>query len=121
MAARDVDNNCENVNYSFVTATISARFVQNQFVPYKTSGSSVFLAMHKLRAVTVIEYVWQKGAGVHGHQWFRENSHVCRKDHCSFHFLLKITIYVDDFQKNKLLETEYDVAAVLQNNPKISL
>ena len=45
------------------------------------------------------------------------------KDHCSFHFLLKITytLYVDDFQKNKLLEIECDIAAVLRNNPMISL
>ena len=56
MAAGDVDNNCESVNYSFGTATISARFGDNQFVPYKTSGSSVFLATHKLRVVTVAKY-----------------------------------------------------------------
>ena len=43
------------------------------------------------------------------------------KDHCSFHFLLKITLYIEDFQKNKLLEIEYDIVAVLRNNPMISL
>ena len=43
------------------------------------------------------------------------------KDHCSLHFLLKITLYVEDFQKHKLLEIEYLVAALLRNNPMISL
>ena len=43
------------------------------------------------------------------------------KDHCSFHFLLKITLYVEDFQKNKLLEIEYHIATVLRNNPMIAL
>ena len=36
-----------------------------------------------------------------------------KRDHCSLHFLLRI-IYVEDSQKNKLLETEYNVAAVLR-------
>ena len=53
MAARDVaDVKDENVNYSLVTAKISATIVDDpHLVPHKTTGSSASLAMQILPAV----------------------------------------------------------------------
>ena len=111
MAARDVDSNCENVNYSFVLRrSVPDLSATNTLkVPYKPFACSVFLAMHKLQEVTVV-----KDASIDGHRDSTKNHRFSGKDHCSFHFLLKITLRVENFQKNKLLQTEYNVAAVLR-------
>ena len=125
VAARDVDNNSLTIPLSltirsFVTATISARFCPQQTRINHLAVRCSYLCTNYQRS-RLLKMFDEKALASMAVNDSTKTHRVTGKGHCSFHFSLKITLYGKDFQKNKLLETEYNVAAVLRNNPMIAL